>query len=120
MAWSLLPLSYVSVSCFTWGEFGSSTIDFDWFNESVPNNTGSLQEYLVNAVVYHVHPLEGPANLRCGHYITYFKHGYRWHLTNDSQVDLVLMAGLRGLPYIVVMERIHALEEDVVVTHDEG
>ena len=77
-------------------------------------------EYLVKAVVYHVHPLEGPANLRCGHYITYFKHGHRWHLANDSQVDLVLMAGLRGLPYIVVMERINALEEDVVAIHDEG
>ena len=66
-------------------------------------------EYLVKAVVYHAHPLEGPANLRCGHYITYFKHGHRWHLANDSQVDLVLMAGLRGLPYIVVMERINVL-----------
>ena len=77
-------------------------------------------EYLVKAVVYHVHPLEGPVNLRCGHYITYFKHGHRWHLANDSQVDLVLMAGLRGLPYIVVMERINALEEDVVAIHDEG
>ena len=77
-------------------------------------------EYLVKAVVYHVHPLEGPVNLRCGHYITYFKHGQRWHLANDSHVDRVLMAGLRGLPYIVVMERINALEEDVVAIHDEG
>ena len=77
-------------------------------------------DYLVKAVVYHVHPLEGPVNLRCGHYITYFKHGHRWHLASDSQVDLVLMAGLRGLPYIVVMERINALEEDVVAIHDEG
>ena len=49
-------------------------------------------EYLVKAVVYHVHPLEGPANLRSGHYITYFKHGHRWHLANDSQVDIVLMS----------------------------
>ena len=67
-------------------------------------------EYLVKAVVYHVHPLEGPANLRCGHYITYFKHGDRWHLANDSQVDPVLMTGLRGLPYIVLMERTNVLE----------
>ena len=74
----------------------------------------------MKAVVYHVHPLEGPANLRCGHYITYFKHGHRWYLANDSQVNLVLMAGLRGLPCIVVMERINAFEEDVVAIHDEG
>ena len=67
-----------------------------------------------------MHPVEAQASLGCGHYITYFKHGHRWHLANDSQVDLVLMAGLRGLPYIVVMERINALEEDVVAIHDEG
>lgn len=30
------------------------------------------------------------------------------------------MAGLRGLPCIVVMARIHALDEDVVGIHDEG
>ena len=75
--------------------------------------------YVVKAVVYHLHPLEGPANLRCGHYITYFKHGHRWHLANDAQVDLVLMTGLRGLPYIVVMEITNALDEDVVGIHDE-
>ena len=73
----------------------------------------------MKAVVYHLHLLEGPANLRCGHYITYFNHGNRWHLANDAQVDLVLMTGVRGLPYIVAMERIHALEEDVVGVHDE-
>ena len=77
-------------------------------------------EYLVKAVVYHVHPLQGPANLRCGHCIAYFKHGHRWHLANDSQVDLLLMARVRGLPYIAVMERIHVLKEDVVAMHDEG
>ena len=77
-------------------------------------------DYLVRAVVYHVHPLEGSANLCCGHYITYFKHGHLWHLANDSQVDIVLMAGMRCLPYIVVMERINGLEEDVVAIHDEG
>ena len=76
--------------------------------------------FLVNAVVYHLHHLEGPANLRCGHYVTYFKHGHRWHLANDAQVDLVLITGLRGLSYIVVMERINALEDDVVGIHDEG
>ena len=38
----------------------------------------------------------------------------------DSQVDLVLKAGLRGLTYIVVMERLNVLEEDVVAIHDEG
>ena len=67
-------------------------------------------EYLANAVAYHVHHLEGPANLRRGHYITYFTHGHRWHLANDAQVDLVLMTGLRGLSYIVVMELITDLE----------
>ena len=77
-------------------------------------------EYLVKAVVYHVHPLEGPTSLRCGHYITYFKHGHRWHLANDSHADPVLMTGVRGLPHIVGMERINALEEDVVAIHDEG
>ena len=77
-------------------------------------------EYSVKAVVYHVHPWEGPANLQCGHYITYFKHGSWWYLANDSQVDRVLMTDLRGLPYIVVMERIDALEEDSVAIHDEG
>ena len=75
-------------------------------------------EYLVKAVVYHVHPLEGPANLHCGHYITYFKHGHRWHLANDCQVDLVLMSSLRGLPHNVVMGRIDAVGEDVVAMHD--
>ena len=75
-------------------------------------------EYLVNAVVYHVHPLEAPANLRCGHYITYFKHGHRWHLANDSQVDPVLMSGLRGLSSIVVMERADAVDEHVVAIPD--
>ena len=77
-------------------------------------------DYLVRAVVYHVHPPTGPANLRCGHYIAYLKHGDRWYLANDSQVNLVLMSGLRGLPYIVVMERIYSLEEKVVTIHDEG
>ena len=76
--------------------------------------------YLVKAVVYHEHPLEGPANLRCGHYITYLKHGQGWYLANDDRVDPVLMSSLRGLPYIVVMERINALEEDGVGRHDEG
>ena len=77
-------------------------------------------EYLVTTVVYHVHPSEAQASLGCGHYITYFKHGHRWHLANDSQVDVVLATGLRGLPYIVVMERIDVLKEDVVAIHDEG
>ena len=30
------------------------------------------------------------------------------------------MSGLRGLPYILVLERINASEEDVPVIHDEG
>lgn len=77
-------------------------------------------DYLVRAVVYHVHPPTGPANLRCGHYIAYLKRGDTWYLANDSQVNLVLMSGLRGLPYIVVLERINASEEDVVAKHDEG
>ena len=77
-------------------------------------------DYLVRAVVYHVHPPTGPANLRCGHYIAYLKHGDTWYLANDSQVNLVLMSGLRGLPYIVVLERINDSEEDVVAKHDEG
>ena len=60
-------------------------------------------EYMVKAVVFHLHPPEGPADLRCGHYIAYFRHGHRWHLADDSRVDPVLMSGLRCLPYIVVM-----------------
>ena len=51
-----------------WGD----TVDMSRFCR----NHAQCTEYLVKAVVYHVHPLEGPANLRCGHYITYFKHGH--------------------------------------------
>ena len=43
-----------------------------------------------------------------------------WPRVASRQLDLVPMAGLRGLPYIVVMERINALEEDVVAIHDVG
>ena len=75
-------------------------------------------EYMVKAVVFHLHPPDGPADLRCGHYIAYFRHGHRWHLADDSRVDPVLMSGLRGLPYIVVMERADGMEEHVVAIPD--
>ena len=77
-------------------------------------------KHLVKSFVYHAPPLRGPTNLRCRHYITYFKHGHRRHLANNSQVDIVLMAGVRGLPYSVGMERINALEGDVMAIHNEG
>ena len=85
----------------------------------VCSDQSNCREYIIKAVVYHVHPLEGPPNLRCGHYNTYFQHGHRWYLANDSQVDPVLMSGLRGLPHIVVMERADAMEKHVVVIPDE-
>ena len=116
----LIPFRMITETDAVWVDAAFSAWDDTVEMSRLCLDHAQCTKYLVKAVVYHVHPLEGPANLQYGHYITYFKHGHRWHLANGSQVDIVLMAGLRGLPHIVVMERINALEEDVVAIHDEG
>ena len=117
---ALAPFRMVSESDAEWVVAAVSGWDDTVDMSPFCSDHSQCTEYLVKAVVYHVHPPAGPANLRCGHYIAYLKHGARWHLANDSQVDLVLMSGLRGLPYLVVLERRNALQEFVVETHDEA
>ena len=75
-------------------------------------NAGCTQ-YSVKAVVYHVNPGVGSANLRCGHYVTYIKQEQQWYLANDSQVAPVLMSGMRGLPYLLALERDDARGEEL-------
>ena len=67
----------------------------------------------MKAVVYHLHPAEGPVNLNSGHYVTYIRQAGSRHLANDSSVRPVLMSGLRGMPYLLVRERTDAPGEDV-------
>ena len=62
-------------------------------------------EYHVKAVVYHLHPADGPIKTKCGHYVAYVKQAQLWHLANDSSVSAVLMSGLSGVPYVLVLER---------------
>ena len=58
-------------------------------------------QYADKAVMYHVNPGVGSANLRCGHYVTYIQQEQHWYLADDSIVARVLMPGMRGLPYLV-------------------
>ena len=68
-------------------------------------NNPPCSEYHVKAVVYHLHPADGPIKTQCGHYVAYVKQAQLWHLANDSSVSAVLMSGLSGVPYVLVLER---------------
>ena len=68
-------------------------------------NNPPCSEYHVKAVVYHLHPADGPIKTKCGHYVAYVKQAQLWHLANDSSVSAVLMSGLSGVPYVLVLER---------------
>ena len=71
-----------------------------FFRERLP-----CSEYIVKAMVYHLHTAGDPVNMDCGHYVAYVKQAQQWHLANDDSVSPVLMSGLRGLPYVMALER---------------
>ena len=76
--------------------------------------------YYVKAVVYHLHSPDGPVVLSSGHYVAYVKQGGLWHLANDRSVRPVLMTGLRGLPYLLVLERVDVPGEELIPKAVQG
>ena len=105
---SVLPYTLLTETDAVWVDLRISewdaTIDLaPFFNREQPN-----REYKVKAVVYHLHPAQGPVNLNSGHYVAYVRQAGIWHLANVSSVRPVLMSWLRGIPYLLVLERTDA------------
>ena len=65
-------------------------------------------QYAIKAAASHINPVASAANQRCGHYVAYIKQEQQWDLANDSLAHPMLVSGMRGVPYFLILERAEA------------